>query len=205
VKYGILAVVVLAIVAVSVRSRGEKPETHGTPSPGSPRPLLRQFDDLCPQDFEQYPVWVDCHVVDYDEPWYDDTDEQTIRPWNQSLPADPAEATFLVRATLTLADATEISGFVIPQCTTDSGGKPDLGLIQPNAFQPDGKLVSFWFGILTPPQEVVSDFYSALDRRQEDVFPILFRVEEGLATGITAGSIPGFCSIGKDGEIKVVR
>jgi hypothetical protein len=36
---------------------------------------LKQFAALTIEDFAQYPVWIACHVADYDEPWYDDTDD----------------------------------------------------------------------------------------------------------------------------------
>ena len=52
-------------------------------------PTLKQFGDLSPLDFDASPVWVQCHIIDYDEPWYDDTDEETFRPWDRALPVDP--------------------------------------------------------------------------------------------------------------------
>jgi hypothetical protein len=95
-------------------------------------------------------------------------------------------------------------GFITPQNPAESGGKPDLGLILPQAFLPDGKRVGFWFGI-PPPQEEISAFYAALGKSQQEVFPVGFKANEGLATGITSGSIPGFCSIGAGPEIKVTK
>jgi len=32
-------------------------------------PLLKQFGELAPGDFDTIPVWVSCHGFDYDEPW----------------------------------------------------------------------------------------------------------------------------------------
>jgi hypothetical protein len=203
-KYVIIAVVVVIIVVITLLRDG-KPEDSGPSSPDTPSPLLRQFGDLRPQDFEDHPVWVHCHVIDYDEPWYDDTDEETFRPWDKGLPADPAETMFLVKATLTLADGTEMSGFVTPQNPAESGGKLDLGLIQPQVFLSDGKRVGFWFGILTPPQEDISSFYAALGKSQQKVFPIRFKANEDLATGVMSGSIPGFCSRGEKDKIKVLK
>jgi hypothetical protein len=43
-------------------------------------PILSQFGDLTSEDFDRDPVWVGCHTVDADEPWIDDTDEETFRP-----------------------------------------------------------------------------------------------------------------------------
>jgi hypothetical protein len=204
-KYIVIAVAVTVIILMVVRLRGGKPEKPGRSSQDSQRPLLRQFGDLRPQDFDQHPVWVHCHVIDYDEPWYDDTDEETFRPWDKGSPADPAKTMFLVKATLTLTDGTVMSGFVTPQNPRDSGGNPDLGLIQPQVFLPNGERVGFWFGILTPPQDEISSFYSVLSKSQQDVFPIAFKANEGLAKGITTGSIPGFCSSGNGDEINVTK
>jgi hypothetical protein len=49
------------------------------------KPELRQFGSLTAEDFERIPVWLACHVADYDEPWYDETDEETFRPWSGDL------------------------------------------------------------------------------------------------------------------------
>lgn len=66
-------------------------------------PLLRQAYDLTPEDFVRHPIWVQCHLVDYDEHWYEETDEATFRPWTGDKPVDPQRAIFLVRATMALA------------------------------------------------------------------------------------------------------
>ena len=72
-------------------------------------------------------------------------------------------------------------------------------------FIPDGELVGFWYGIMTPPQEIITSFYLALAKSVQDVFPITFRANEGLATGITTGLIPGFCSRGTSDEVNIVK
>jgi hypothetical protein len=38
------------------------------------RPNLKQFGQLIPADLASHPVWVSCYGVDYDEPWYDETE-----------------------------------------------------------------------------------------------------------------------------------
>ena len=68
------------------------------------KPILKQFGDLVPADFAKHPVWTSVHTLDYDEPWYDDTDEETLRPWTGPLPVGPQEGMLFVRAKLTLAD-----------------------------------------------------------------------------------------------------
>lgn len=58
---------------------------------------------------------------------------------------------------------------------------------------------------MTPPQKEITSFYAALGRSQQEVFPIAFKANDGLATGIVSGSIPGFGSSGEKDEIVVVK
>lgn len=69
-------------------------------------PELREFGELGPEDFERHPVWILCHPADYDEPWYEDTDEETFRPWMEDLPATVLRGTLLVRARFERMEAT---------------------------------------------------------------------------------------------------
>jgi hypothetical protein len=78
------------------------------------KPELKQFGDLTAADFERHPVWIGCHTADYEEPWYEQTDEETFRPRTGDLPADPSEGMLLVRATIQLRDGTTLPGFVTP-------------------------------------------------------------------------------------------
>ena len=204
VAIAVVLVVVAVMVARLFRSKPRLPQAQ-TSAPRSAKPLLRQFGNLRAEDFERHPVWVQCHIVDYDEPWYDDTDEETFRPWSKTTPVDPKEAMFLVKATFRLADGTELSGFVTPQNSEEDEGKPDLGLLQPQLFLPSGKRVGFWCGILSPPEDEVSGLYAALGKTQQEVFPVSFAANEGLAKGVVSGSVPGFCSSGDGDEVKVHR
>jgi hypothetical protein len=208
-KYVIIFVVVVFVLVVISRLITRRPDAgaHAAPKTpyAGPKPLLRQFGDLTPKDFETHPVWVNCHVIDYNQPWYDETDEETFRPWLEDIPVDPAETMFLVRASLRLADGTTIPGFITPQSPQDNPGNPDLGLIQPQLFLPSGKRVSFWFGIMSPPKNAISELYAALGKTGEEVFPLTFNAETGLATGIVSGSVLGFCSKGRGDEVKVEK
>ena len=85
------------------------------------RPELKQFSDLTPSDFERHPIWVDCHVVDYDEPWYDDTDEETYRPWAGPLPVEIGSSV-LVRA--------DFVGDIVKSC----GSRADQAAVFPAFF-----------------------------------------------------------------------
>ena len=75
------------------------------------RPMLGQFADLTATDFETSPVWIACSSVDDDEPWYDDTDEETFRPRLGPLPADPSEGMLLVDAVAAAGAELQRAGF----------------------------------------------------------------------------------------------
>jgi hypothetical protein len=150
----------------------------------STRPILKQYGNLGPADFLSHSVWVSCHSVDYDESWYDDTDEETFRPWTGSLPVGTDEM-YLVHATFTLKDGTCLFGFVT---STDDGDA--WGIIQPQIFCRDGSLLSVWFGMF-PPVNAKFEFCSRLGKKIEEIFPISFTTLPQLTAGISSGIIPG--------------
>ena len=154
------------------------------------KPILKQFADLTPADFVRHPVSVSVHSLDYDEPWYDDADEETFRPWTGQLPVSPAEGMLLVRATLTLADGRTLPGFVTPQPDAEP---PDLGLMQPQAFLPSGIRCDFWDGMFKRDPKERAVFYEELGHTPASIFPIAYAADSGLATGHRNGTIPGFC------------
>ena len=143
---------------------------------GVPAPEKKQFSDFVPADFERNPVWIACHVADYDEPWHDDTDEETFRPWSGPLPADPT-LTLLVSAKATLSDGTVLNGFLSP-----SIGEADLSTMQPHVFL-EGRIVAFWWGILEVPRDIRTAFMSAIGLDDSGVFPIRFVADPALSSG----------------------
>jgi hypothetical protein len=159
------------------------------------RPTLVQFGKLRRAHFDRAPVWVACHSFDHDEPWYEETTEQTFRPWGGPLPFDPALGMAVILADYQLADGTQLGGFVTPQLRDVGHTAPDLGILQPHIFGPGGRQLSFWFGIITPPETSKTHFYSRLGRTAAQVFPINFSAQPGLALGIAEGTVPGFCYI----------
>ena len=164
-------------------------------------PQLRQFGDLTPADFAVHPIWIGCHTADYDEPWYDDTDEETFRPWTGPLPVGPEEGMLLVRATMTIADGRSLDGFITPQ----HDGEPlHLGTVQPQLFLPSGARTGFWDGMFKRSEARRQIVYDELGADPDSIFPIEFRAEDGLATGQISGSVPGFCWYPKD-KIEVYR
>jgi hypothetical protein len=161
-------------------------------------PELKQFADLRESDFQRYPVWIACHTADYGKPWYEQTDEETFRPWTGQLPAALTEGMLLVRAIVELRDGSRYPGFVTP--AFEDG---DLGTQQPQAFTA-GRSFGFWGGICGVPIEERREFYAALQRAPDEVFPLSFSAEPGLATGIVTGRVEGFYQEAREG-IRVER
>jgi hypothetical protein len=156
------------------------------------RPLLRQYADLASQDFDDAPVWIGCHTADYDEPWYDDTDEETFRPFHGKLPANPEEGMLLVRAAISLNDGTRLSGFLTPALADEpeDGGRI-LGTQQPTIFTP-ARQIRLWFGGFEPSQDAIDQAYRALQRQASAVFPVRFAAPTGLVSGNAEGIARGF-------------
>ena len=158
-------------------------------------PELKQFAQLSPSDFRRHPVWVQCHVEDYDQPWYDDTDEETFRPWLGELPVG-TDGGFLVRAEILLGDGTKFEGFMTPS--------PDAspGFVQPHVFA-DGEAHGFWWGILDLSSRV-GPFLQKIGRSEEEVFPVRAIAVPGLALGISEIEMSGWGRAGGAGLTRAV-
>ena len=162
-----------------------------------PRPQLKQITDLSPEDIEQHPVWIGCTVTDYDEPWYDETDEGTFRPWKGNVPVSPSEGMLLIRATFRLNDGSLLSGFATPAFEAD-----DLGTMQPNVFV-NGRPFGFWGGMIGISQARRQTFYSSLGKSADQIFPLEFVADPTLTDGICAGKVSGFYKRSKDDSLLV--
>ena len=73
------------------------------------------------------------------------------------------------------------------------GGSPlaIIGEQRPSVFI-KGQRFPFWFGGKDDPDELRRQFYKALRKQPEDIFPIRFEGAPGLATGIVSGEMNGF-------------
>src|SRR6185369_7948419 len=74
-------------------------------------PELKQECDFTSRDFERFPVWIGVHNYDIDEPWYDECDEETYRPWTGQLPFTEKRGIALVAATIEFADGSIYPGY----------------------------------------------------------------------------------------------
>ncbi len=162
------------------------------------KPELKQFGELTAEDFDRHPAWINCHVEDYGEPWYDETDEETFRPWSRELPVSAADGMLLVKAVATLADGSLLPGFVTPAAGTD------LGLVQPQVFA-GGRMFSFWGGVMGIAQQYRDEFYKAVGKGADAVFPIRFAVAAGLVRDATDVVVNGFHCTGRGGTVVVER
>ena len=173
-------------------------------------PELKQIWDLTSTDFDRHPVWVGVHALDVNEPWHKTSNESTYRPWDRELPVKSEKGLIVVRAKLELLDKAVHLGFFtavregwdkpprvgLASISARYGG-PEIGLVavqQPRIFLNDQQF-SFWGGRSGVPFEKRQAFYNRLGLAPESIFPIRYRAEEGLATGITSGEVRGFYRI----------
>ena len=146
--------------------------------------IRRQVYELTPADLERFPVW----EFALDEEGEEGQDEATVRPYEATLPLDPSDGMFIVRATLTLSDGTSFKGYLTPPVQGEAG----LSTFQPAVVAPDGQ-VSFWCGMLVPPPDHIAKCYSLLGKASpKQVFPVRFGSDVPLIGGPIAGDIPGF-------------
>ena len=156
------------------------------------QPELKQFGTLTQADFERFPVWANVHSLDYDESWYDQTDEESFRPWSGKLPVDPSLGMFLVRSHISFADGMKLAGFITPAIGSGEVTENDLSLVQPHLFSEGGTLITFWGGMFGFSDEAKKATYDLLGRSASQIFPIRFRAENGVTKGKQAGEIRGF-------------
>jgi len=159
------------------------------------KPELRQFGTLTQTDFDRFPIWVGVHTLDYDESWYEESNEETFRPWTGEVPVDPNFGMLLVRSQITLADKTKFVGFITPVAGRGKVSGSDLGTVQPHLFGPSGSLISFWGGMFGFPDESKKATYEILMRTPKQVFPIRFSADRGLTKGRQDGKLRGFCKL----------
>jgi hypothetical protein len=129
------------------------------------RPNLKQFIHLMPEDFLTYPVWISCHSVDLDEPWYDDTDEETFRPWTSDIPI-AANGMYLVASEFMMVGGSRHYGFATPALEPD-----EMGRIEPQIFSPSEKRHAFCLGMFLR-QEEITGFYTDFAKGPSSVFPL---------------------------------
>jgi hypothetical protein len=145
--------------------------------------IRKQVYELTAADFNAYPVW----EFALDEEDVDGQDEATVRPWRGAEPIDAADAMFVVRAAIQLADGTRLPGYLTPGVQGDM----EIGTIQPTILADAGQ-IRFWFGIRAPGADTIAKAYAALGRSAGDVFPCRYTSHVALVAGPVAGVLTGF-------------
>ena len=169
------------------------------------KPILKQFEDLTPKDFVDYPIWVQCHIIDYEEKWYDETDEETFRPWVGNISVSPAYAMFLVKANLITSDGDIFTGFLTPCLKSNYKHENYLGFIQPQIFTKTGERFGFWTGMFPKEKSNIDQFYKLMGKSTDQIFPIIFKAETGLSSGVTSGKINGFLTKGENNSVLITK
>jgi hypothetical protein len=179
-------------------------------------PEMKQECDLSPADFVRQPVWLGVHNYDSDELWYEQSDEETFRPWTGPLPFAETRGFVLVAATFKLADGSVYFGycrsvrddwdatFEPAQVRRDTRKKSQswssmhfgsqlsiLALQSPIIFV-DSRQFDFQLRIPKLRKTAIQSFYAAIGKKPGAVFPIRFAANNGLAAGITSGKLDGF-------------
>lgn len=168
------------------RSASLEVRGHGNTDLVPKRPTLKQYSDLVAADFVRHPVWIACHGVDSNAPWYDETDEETFRPRLGPLPAHPSEGMLLVAAAATLRDGTQLPGFLTP-----GRDAKDVSTIQPHVFAGDS-MFGFWGGIVGISAERRARFLQSVGKDPADVFPLRFEADHALSGGVVEVEIEGW-------------
>jgi hypothetical protein len=149
----------------------------------NPRKLRKQVYELTLGDLGTYPVW----EFRLDAEGEEGRDESTVRPYFAPGPLDPAKGMFVVRAIFTLADGTQMRGYLTPPSRDDAS----MGRLQPIIVTERGQ-VRFWCGTATPGPNRLAQNYELLGKNAERVFPVRFESDVELLGGIARGSVAGF-------------
>jgi hypothetical protein len=176
-------------------------------------PSLKQECDLTPADFQRCAVWIGVHNYDSDEPWYEQGDEETYRPWTGKLPFKEIRGIALVAARFTLADGSTYPGYctavredwddvptpwrgtrTAPQSWSQIHGGTRLSILalqNPTLFVGNRALM-FHLGIPERRKEMVQGFYATIRKKPSEIFPLSFAANPRLAAGVITGKLDGF-------------
>lgn len=148
----------------------------------------KSFSDLRCDDFDAWSIWVGCHGLDQNAPWYEDTDEESFRPWRESLPIDISVGMFLVLAKARFATGQVVTGFLTPDVEMS-----DLGVLQPHLFLPSGSPFGSWEGMFPNPDQR-RRIYDEFGVVSDQLFPIQFSVDPAFLGRAVTVIVDGFHS-----------
>lgn len=194
------------------------------------KPELKHIGVLTPNDFERHPLWVGVQHYDTHESWYEPSYDQMYRPWLGQPPFQERSrfSFFLVCAIFELADRSAYPGFFNPtspewdeplpprkmrdgnytkplQWSARRGGSPlsVMALHRPVIFL-DGR--GYDFHLRRKPEmrkKQINEFYAAIGKPPNDVFPVRFYADPKLYSGIMEGKMEGFYSFPLDEPFEI--
>jgi len=106
---------------------------------------------------------------------------------------------FLVATRFTLADGSELTGFSSP--APSNAGEDFIGYAQPAITLP-AAIVPLWFLFeQEPPEDFARQYYSLLQRKEADVFPLDFVATVPIAgSQVAHGTVHSFQGVVYDGK-----
>ena len=166
-----------------------KPKVMGTlqlppdcAEPQSAR-LRKQVYELTLRDLSTFPVWEFRLDADDEE----GRDESTVRPYSALGPLNAENSMFVVRAVFTLADGSQMYGYLTPPRRGDAS----VGALQPIIVTNRGQ-VRLWCGTAAPGSKRLAHNYELLGKSANQVFPVRFESDVELPGGPVGGSASGF-------------
>lgn len=145
--------------------------------------VSRQVYELTLDDLDHFPIW-EFRLDAKDEK---SQDESTVRPYTASVPLNPVDRMFIVRAAFILADGSRMKGYLTPPSRGDSS----LAILQPIIVTDRGQ-VRFWCGTAAFDSKRLARNYEVLGKEAQHVFPLRFESEVKIVGGPVSGSLPGF-------------
>jgi hypothetical protein len=160
--------------------------------------IRKQVYHLTLEDLGKSPVW----EFALDEEGEEGQDEATVRPYEFSGKLDPSEGMFVCAASFTLADGSQMQGYLTPPVQGDDGP----GTLQPIIVTTEGQ-IGFWCGVRTPSSEELSKYYRLLGRNADRVFPVQFESKVELVEAPVHGSLAGFIVLEdwQTGKVKILK
>jgi uncharacterized membrane protein len=112
-----------------------------------------------------------------------------------------ADKSYIIKANFTLADGTVFVGVF-----TSAEQMPEtVGWLHPVIFTEHGQVL-FYYGVMKPTAQEVSQNYRKLGKTAVEVFPIKFHAAVGVENGISQGTVEGFLYLTElGGLVEAVR
>jgi hypothetical protein len=140
-------------------------------------------------DIMRFPAW----EYALDEESFKGQDERTVRPYIAAPPLNPNDSYFIVRTSFFLADGTIMKGLIKPKRLEKHYF---ISTVIPYDLQPiliskEWK-IDFRYGIKKPDSDEIAKNYRIIGKKQNEIFPIIFRSDIEVSNSLTEGSIEGF-------------